>query len=460
MRVLTLTDADGNLFPPIMQARAMAQYARSPLSILDIVEKVSVENAETFQEKWVVKYGHNSVAELATIPVCFEGVSMLAAKAIEAWQRPGVAEKSTRMQDFSGESFYDPTDESNVTLEDEYCLKGNTALLYAVRALVDRAYELYAKMLKELPEKMSEQYPDETDAQIKKRVFDSARYLLPAGTVTSLGICAYPRDIAEMIATLGSSKTGEFRRIARLVKDTTSELGGPLIRHVEPEPWRNYLWAKYPRKHYPNSYNDIRLLNSDGTYFNGEVNPPYMDGAKKLVEKYYDLNDFESHMYARPAHGPAPRLFRNVRLQFEVTLDYGAFRDLQRHRRSEQTVELLTPHYGYETPDIPDRKLLREYEELLDMYMALPWPVGNTTVNALQYFLPMAFRIRFLWDMDLEEAYYIPELRTKPGGHISYRRLTWNMAEQTRAMFPWGGKWIRAINPDDPPEEEDDDSAS
>ena len=87
--VFPLTDEEGNLYPPIRQAATLAKYSRSPESARVLVQQTPELKAEAFQKRVIVTWGHSSVAELATIPVCFEGVSIVASKVLEAWPRPG-----------------------------------------------------------------------------------------------------------------------------------------------------------------------------------------------------------------------------------------------------------------------------------------------------------------------------------------------------------------------------------
>jgi hypothetical protein len=87
--VFCLTASDGRLLPPAVQATVLAKYSRSPLSAKQIVAQLTPEDADKFQEKWVIGYNHSSVAELAVVPLCFEGVSIVASKFLESFQRPG-----------------------------------------------------------------------------------------------------------------------------------------------------------------------------------------------------------------------------------------------------------------------------------------------------------------------------------------------------------------------------------
>lgn len=429
MKICVVTGKDGRLLNPIQQARVFAQHSRSPKSVEEIIDDLDAEKDEAFHEKWIVGFGHSAIAELATLPVDFSGVSMIAAKAIESWQRPGVCEKSTRMQDFSDRTFFDPFEDGPV----------DHPIILHLRALKAEAFALYSRALEVLPEYFQAMYPEASAADIKKKVFDSARYLLPAGTTTSLGICAYPRDIADMIQRLGGAFNPELRKISQGLKEATSAMGGPLIRHTEANEWYTELPPDYPW-YRCNQEPAVRLLSYEYlAAFEYQVSSKY---------KHFDehMTRLEEYMKRRPPKAPVPRIFRRYRVVFKLCLDYGAFRDLQRHRRMEQFVEFLTPHYGYSTPPLPE-DFKQDYRSLMEDYASLPWPVVPSMVEACQYYLPMAFSVGVTMDMDLEELYYLVELRTQPAGHISYRSVAYEMARQVSEVAPWPMQWCRAIKP-------------
>ena len=435
MDIFTLTDEDGRLFSPVRQASIFAKYSRSPESARALVRKTDETAAEKFQQKWIVDFGHNSIAELATIPVAFEGVSIIASKLIEKWQRPGVCEKSTRMQEFNKNSFWVPDGL-------------DSAFLDQAMALVDQCFDLYQELLDELPEVMAKEQPDATKFQLQRAVFDVARHLLPAGCRTNLGICAYPRDIAEMIAEMTGSSNPEFSQIGANLKAATEGLGGPLIRHTEPDTWVNQFQTRFVGGRpiqgvtHPESETGsvVRLT---------DHHPAEMDFWRTLKSLYgmtlRDLNRFMTH---RPEHHAAPALFREVRLSYAIYMDYGAFRDLQRHRRMEQYVEPLTPYYGYVTPTELGTPLRQRYQMLLNEFLGLDWPMADPEQRMLaQYLLPLAFRVGWRISLDLQQLYYLVELRTKPAGHISYRRVAYQMLTAAEEHFPALTQWVRAVDP-------------
>lgn len=427
MDIFTLTDEDGRLFSPVRQASIFAKYSRSPESARALIQKTDETSAEKFQQKWIVNFGHNSIAELATIPVAFEDVSIIASKCIEKWQRPGVCEKSTRMQEFSRDSLMVPDG-----LDPNFV---GTAW-----PLVEGCFDLYQRLLDELPEVLG------TDK--KRAVFDIARHLLPSGCRTNLGICAYPRDIAEMIAEMSGSANPEFRDIGAGLKEATEGIGGPLIRHTEPDEWVNRFQtqlvggaaSRAAANPEVATGNLVRLVDFH----------PKEDDFWKTLKALYGMSprDLQAAMVERPEHHAAPELFRDVWLSYSINMDYGAFRDLQRHRRMQQYVEPLTPFYGFVTPAELTGEHRQAYQQLLKQFIGLPWPKDPTQRLLAQYMLPLAFRVGWHISLDLQQLYYLVELRTRPAGHISYRKVSYQMLTQAEEHLPALTQWVRAVKPE------------
>ena len=129
-------------------------------------------------------------------------------------------------------------------------------------------------------------------------------------------------------------------------------------------------------------------------------------------------------------------------------MDYGAFRDLQRHRRCEQYVEPLTANYGYTTPeDILGTKLEDEYRDAMNLIELYDDERVIHDPDLMQYMVPLGYLHRSIFQMDLKELYYITELRTQPQGHISYRRVAYEIYKLAMERWPSLLQWCRVVNP-------------
>src|SRR4051812_13574082 len=89
-------------------AVAFAKTSRSPESFRDIAAGLSDEKSAQFHEKWVVGYGHASVAEHAVLHIAVENVSRLAIESLESNRLASYTEKSTRYQVWDQQSFFTP----------------------------------------------------------------------------------------------------------------------------------------------------------------------------------------------------------------------------------------------------------------------------------------------------------------------------------------------------------------
>jgi len=156
----------------------------------------------------------------------------------------------------------------------------------------------------------------------------------------------------------------------------------------------------------------------------------------------------------RDAHDGVAREFEvGQGLIFDTLFDYGAFRDLQRHRLCTQINQDLSVHHGYETPrDVEEAGLLPRYQALMahnkERVEELEKHFGKTS----QYLIALGWKKRTLFKMNLRELYHMVELRTKSGGHFSYRDLCYDMYEQVKNAHPLLVRDLRAVKPNFPSE--------
>lgn len=443
--IFCLTDKDGNLLPPAVQATILAKYSRSAESARQLVKEISSEEADKFQDKWVVQYGHNSVAELATIPICFEGVSIVASKFLESWPRAGYSEKSTRYQEFSPDSFVSPPGGSNT-----------------MKNFASKYYRAYQQMLEPMNRicaiKMNKDPDDpatKKDRTVRARAFDNIRYMLPAGTGTNLAAVINMLDARHMIKGLRGHPNLEFQAIGEQVYNAVIQVAPTLVKHTEPDQFTlrtrslGNIGLEYFDFHNPKPY--VRFSDYDQSHLNRNSDSSTTIKFKAKVADLYGMNwpTFCKHMETRPSHSEVPQVFRTVDMTFDIMMDYGAYRDLQRHRRCEQFSENLSPGYGYV---IPDDIIGTELEELYCNTMNLIHSYEDEDVIhdpiLIQYMVPLGYLHRTEFKMDMAELYYITELRTKPQGHISYRRIAFDMFDIASKRWPELLQWCRAIRPD------------
>jgi thymidylate synthase ThyX len=437
MDVFILRDLEGNLLAPAVQSTVLAKYSRSPLSARQIVKTLTLEEASKFNERWFVDFGHSSIAELSTFPICFEDVSIIASKFLESLQRPGYSEKSTRYQKFLVDSFILPPGAPE-----------------NMRTFVKRLYETYDRLLPRVIRRCAElmgKNPDDPevlkDRIVKARAFDNIRYLLPSGTGTNLGVVANGRDFKYLVRSALGHQNPEIRNIGEQTKKAIEGFFPVLMKGVVPDSFELPIQSLGSL---PDGFDRVKPSWDVSLY------RPYLLPDPNLVQKSFEAmvvercgmswSAFCNYMQEREERS-VPKIFRNFRLQFDVIMDYGAFRDLQRHRRCEQYSEFLTTHYGYLVPDdIIGTEMEVEYRAAMDSVQTYADDCIYDQ-NLMQYIIPLGYLHRTVFDMDLEQVIYLCELRTRPTGHISYRRVAYKMFELAKERYPQLLQWCRAIPP-------------
>jgi len=426
-------------------------------AMFDLFDLAS-EKAAKFHEKWVVGYGHASVAEHAVLHYGIEGISILATKVLEDARLAAYTEKSTRYQFFGKDTFYLPES------------------LEQYRPDMNRLMEDYRNLFGEVYARLEEKYPPKEDlndegkayfAALKAQTCDAVRGLLPAGTKTMLGMTVNAREAAYVISKLLSNPLQECQDLGREMLAEGRKVCPTLFRHAEASdalkefsdhvyhtPRADYLFedSKLPAL----KRNEVKLIRSwpdsgDATEFLSRAeryehsNAPMEAMANCRVEDLKTLAACDGGHLNRirqimnmDAHAAPPRFFELMRFVFEITCDYGAFRDIQRHRIGTQLSPLFTASLGYEVPEeILNLGLQPLYaaaiERVKKAYLSACEGSGFTDC---QYLLPMAFRKRLLVDWDLREVIHFIRLRSGPQGHISYRKIAWSMRDQILAKFP------------------------
>lgn len=382
-----VSNADGDIFalrnlPEEVVAVLFAYYSRSPydlrtnlrklladesLDVLDASHYQSLElgsareRARKFHEKFVVGYGHQSVAEHAVAHLATERVSIIAAKAIESHRLASYTEKSTRFVRMNRAALVrdvglDPQLQSIYE-------RGAFALLDAYEGLVARLLPVLAA-----------RHPEIDEATRNARAFDLLRGLLPAGVGTNVGITVGGRELAHMIRTLGESRLPECHRIARGLRDEGSHVMPTLLRHLDPSAHRagardrvgavmesmgaaqdwaspgGGFWtpgaARRPAGH------ELELVDHHGLGLRDlamavlrEVGDAaaLAPGGRRNLSDEWALSVVNAYLSERGDWDAVCRALEHCMLTFVTTCDYGAWRDLQRHRIESATTPLLSP---------------------------------------------------------------------------------------------------------------------
>jgi thymidylate synthase ThyX len=138
------------------------------------------------------------------------------------------------------------------------------------------------------------------------------------------------------------------------------------------------------------------------------------------------------------------RALEHIYYTYEIIVDFGAFRDVQRHRMATQTTQLLTNKFGYSTPpEIVEYGYKSRFDECMEMSAELFEKISPEYPYEAQYVLPLAYRKRVLFTWNLRELHHFISLRSSKEGHISYRRIAQEVYKELEKVHPFLAKYIR-----------------
>ncbi|MBS4014443.1 MAG: FAD-dependent thymidylate synthase [Bacteroidetes bacterium] len=442
---------------PEEKAVTFAKCSRSPLSFYEIAEKLSQEEAEKFNKKWVIDFGHASIAEHAVVSLAVENVSILATKIIEDNRFASFTEKSTRYQVFEKNKYYFPLKIKNSKFADLY------------QKTIESLMNFYLDSFNKIFEIVKKENPIKDGAvtgfylsQIKAKTCDIVRSALPLATLTNLGMTINARSLGHLIVKMFSHSLDEAKEIAQELKDTTIGQLPSLISWTK----ENEYLKKNPGEILPiiqkyvlkikKSNQEVRLIHHDKEAENKIIaaliyrfsSKPYWE-TYRFVQKM-DCKEkekiIEKVLFRRKPMEPVPREFENIFYTFDILIDYGAFRDLQRHRVCTQINQQLTNEYGYLVAEpIKKYNLEKEFKKTMKRAEGAYQKIYQKFPNEAQYILPLAFRKRVLMTLNLRELFYLIPLRTSIMAHASYRLIVQKMYDQVKKVHPCLAKYIKVF---------------
>jgi hypothetical protein len=168
---------------------------------------------------------------------------------------------------------------------------------------------------------------------------------------------------------------------------------------------------------------------------------------RQLRERIADLSEKQRQEIIdlgtrhRGKHDELSRAFSaGQRFRFDILMDIGGFRDMHRHRRCVQIGQDFTFEHGYDTPaEVSDAGIAQRYGRAMDSVRHTADKVAaelHNEVSDASYLMPLGYRKRTLFKMDFAEALYISELRTGPAGHMSYRKVAYEMYQAVAKRYP------------------------
>jgi len=435
-------------------AVTFAKTSRSPLSFRDIAQELTDADAARFHEKWVVGYGHASVAEHAVLHLAFENISRLAMECLQSNRLASYTEKSTRYQQWDPDCYCQPPE-----------LEGHP-LIHAYQSTCRELFALYAELIPPAIEHLDRMDPAVEGELIPARArrlrsaaIDSIRYLLPAAALANVGMTANARVLAHALRKMLSNPLAEVRAIGAEALQVAREETPTLIRYVEPVPFWDELRAGQAERasHVAPSGETpvvVRLLDADPEaedailtamlYSYGAGGFADIRAHTSTLPPQEKANLLRRWLEERGMHDALPRETEQAVYTFEVVLDQGAYYELKRHRMMTQLPQPLTAALGYETPQLIEQMGAgARYREVMqragDTWQELA--VWNGAVAS--YVVPNGYRRRLLLKANLRQLGHFCELRSTGKAHYAIREIAFGMAEQIRAVHPALGAFIR-----------------
>ncbi|HET7009731.1 MAG TPA: FAD-dependent thymidylate synthase [Anaerolineales bacterium] len=433
-------------------AVTFAKTSRSPLSFREIAAELTDEKSSEFHEKWVVGYGHASVAEHAVLHIAFENVSRLAIETIESNRLASYTEKSTRYQRWDADSFYVPLEVIGTEHEDLY------------RSTCRELFEAYLASLEPVRKVVQGRVPrneGESDARwdgrIRARYVDVCRFLLPAAALANVGMTANARTLEHAIRKMLSHPLDEVRQAGLEMRQAASAEVPTLLKYADPTPYaraaERRLQEVAAELEGP-AEEAVRLVAYD---LDGEdrvlaaalypsAQAPYeavldnvrgqtAEGRRRLAE---------AMLGGRGAHDVPLRALEHTAYTFEVVVDQGGYFELKRHRMMTQTPQRLTTGLGYSVPAlIVDAGLGPEYRQALDRADRSYRKLAAWNAEVAAYLVPNACRRRVLLTANLREIFHFCELRSAANAHFSIRRIALGVAEAVRRVHPSLASYLR-----------------
>jgi thymidylate synthase ThyX len=466
--------------PEVVKGALFARYSRSPKSLRRLFldefvmsgtlgpppPALDTTRAERLYERVFLEYGDDSVAQLGGVHLACEGASNLLTKILEWGRLMAYLEQSTRYIPYDdrpgGRYRYHVPDELTGALRERYV------------ATLDAAFETYREWLPRVRAFYESRHPREAGesdavyrATIRAKALDTLRGLLPAATSSNVGLYGTGQAYEHLLLRLRAHPLAEARACADLMLAELRKVIPSFLKRVD-LPDRGIAWSTYlaetraatravvdevlaspaaesaaERHARADASEEVVLTDFDP---DGEVKVVaaalYAVSARAdrelqaiaralTVEQRTDV--LRAYVGARKNRRHRPgRAFERTAYRFDVLGDYGAFRDLQRHRLLTLEWQRLGPRHGWVMPEaVAEAGGADAWRRVMDASAALHDTIEAAGLpEVAAYAIAMAYRVRFYMDMNAREAMHVIELRTTPQGHPSYRRICQAMHRQ------------------------------
>lgn len=458
--------------PDVIKGALFARYSRSGKSLRRLFldefyshqeqictlsdDNLKIERATTLYDKMILDFGDDSVAQLGGAHLACEQVSNILAKFIEKGRIAAYLEQSTRYVYYNEKRngryhYFIPPEIQQTACGEKYI------------RFMDQLFDTYSEIRAQLLPELKAGYPCPADmpkqaweSTIKAQACDVIRGLLPAATRTNLGIFANGQYYEYLLIRMFASGNEEIMVYADLMLTELRKMIPSFLTRVDLEN-RGKMWSRYLKENHLAMAEVAEKISQKPENLPAENTVDLVAWEKDALDKvvvaalyeYTFAGEEELQAYVgklspeqkteivrrycgnrrNRRHKPG-RAFESVVYNFEVLSDYGAFRDLQRHRMLTIQWQKLSACNGYFIPrELEQYPALRQMyitamEQAKEIYEEIRRELGT---EIAQYAVPLAYRMRYTITMNLREAFHLIELRTQKQGHYSYRKICLEM---------------------------------
>ncbi len=501
-----VTNTSGDIFalknlPEVIKGALFSKYSRSSMGLRSLLLKEFIENEETafeqiaacntddyqadeqtiaikkaqnFYDRILDGFGDDSIGELGGAHLAIENISMIAAKAIEDKRIGGSPlEKSTRYiyfdQKVNGQYlFYKEPILMTSAYRDIY-LDTCTML-----------FETYTNLIPKLTSLIEKKFPQEHHiskmaytAALRAKVLDCLRGLLPASALTNIGVFGNGRFFEGLIQKLSVNNLAELQDIGKNIYQELSKIIPSFIRRTDPSSKYQQSYVQFIEQ----MNSDLKLLAETHTKQikkekESGVNLIHYDpdclakiaGGLLFDESGASLADLQAYCRTLPEEELArildaaclsrenrrhksPRALEQANFTFEITADFGIYRDLQRHRMLTQGRQLLTCNYGYFMPsELIDTDMEEEYVSAMDKAKKAYDMIASELPEEAQYIVPMAYNLQWYFHINLRSLQWLCELRSSPAGHPNYRYIAQEMVNKVCEAVPQLERFFKFVD--------------
>jgi thymidylate synthase ThyX len=474
-----VTNLEGPVFalvnlPEVVKGALFARYSRSSKSLrrlfldefvgdLDVSgdagvdATVGLERAEQLYERVFVEYGDDSVAQLGGVHLACEQASNLLTKVLEWGRLMAYLEQSTRYVAYdnrlsSGHYRY---------FRDAEVLESPLGARYV--GDMDRMFDTYAELLPTVQAHLTRRFPRQAGdsdfvyrQSIRAKALDALRGLLPAASLSNVGIYGPGQSYELLLLRMQLHPLPEARRYGQMMLEELRKVIPSFLQRVD-VPTRGGAWARYlaeTRERTDELVGKLWPDRADGEPVQGpQVRLVDFDPSgeeKVLVAMAYPFTSLSEDEIGRRVgqlsdeervelfrayvgergnrrHRPGRALERTT-YRFDVVSDYGAFRDLQRHRMLTVEWQELGTQLGYDVPlTVEEAGVAEEYAASMARSAELYEQLRRVCPDQASYAVALGFRIRYSMQMNAREAMHLVELRSGQQGHPSYRHVAQEM---------------------------------